>query len=225
MKPTTVQNDEHWEIVGQPRAVSIVSDALDAWDRESSLFLLLTGTVGVGKLELAKQVAQRLYGDCALRAMLVLDGNVDNADLVSTTISSHIQRQDEHGAVVILRHVEAFTARQIVHLCQLISQQDGVVFIGITGIGTRSIHQNLKQYGSMERIPKVELETTIRDEVDEYFAEDVAKVRHERKLLWTHIRLCVFSRCFIMLAARSRNRSLCSHRSNRTTRNTTASCG
>lgn len=166
-----VLRSSQWHLVGQPKAVSIVSDALDAWDQQKPLFLLLTGTVGVGKFELAMQVANHVFGDCS-DSVLVLDG--EHEPSVSLVLH-HIERQKGNGAVVILRHAEA--ARRFLEVCRAL-QQDKVVFVTITSIGTKSIHQYYKQYGSMERIPKVELEMSVRDELDDYFDEDVAKLFH-----------------------------------------------
>lgn len=174
--PIVMNNDkqQHWNIVGQPRAVTIVSDALDGWDQESSLFILLTGTVGVGKRELAKQVATYVFNDCG-DAILELDGQ-DNDDLFTTLILRHVQRQEGHGAVVTMRHLEDVSSRALMALLQMLQQHNRVVFVGITGIGTRTIHHNLKKHGNMNQIHQVEMEMAIRDEVDDYFREDVAKV-------------------------------------------------
>jgi hypothetical protein len=167
------ENSPQWHLLEQPKAVSIVADALDAWDREKPLFLLLTGTVGVGKFELAMQVAFHLFGDCK-DSVLVLDGEEDSS---VSQVLLYLERQRGNGAVVILRHAEQATQR-FLDLCRALQQEEKVVFVTTTSIGSKTIHQYYKQYGSMERIPQVELEIAVRDELDAYFDEDVAKYFH-----------------------------------------------
>lgn len=170
--------DWHSSIVGQSRAVSIVADALDAWNQQSPLFLLLTGTVGTGKLRLARQIAQHVFGEDCTHAVLLVDAQQDDGDLLSHEIMRHVSRQGGNGAVVIIRHLEALSTRQVVHLFKQSSHYEKLIFVGIAGIGTKSIHQYLKLYRNMERIPKMELEMDIRDEVDENFDEPVEKYIH-----------------------------------------------
>lgn len=165
-----------FHLVGQPRAVSIVEDALNAWDLQRPLFLLLTGTVGVGKFELAKQVASGCFGNCQA-ATLVLDGEQQNEEVVSQVLS-HIHSQRGRGAIIILRRLEALSREQVVSICRAIVS-DKVVLIATTSIGSRSIHQYLKHHESMGDIPKLELEEAIREDVDDYFdGADIAKLFH-----------------------------------------------
>ena len=51
-------------IVGQSLAVTATIEAIDAWTQTSPLLLYFSGSRGVGKLELARQVAQRIFGHC-----------------------------------------------------------------------------------------------------------------------------------------------------------------
>jgi DNA polymerase III delta prime subunit len=162
-----------WYLVEQPKAVSAVADALDAWDQVKPLFLLLTGTVGVGKLELAMQVSFHLFGDCK-DAALVLDGEDDPS---VSQVLLYLERQRGNGAVVILRHAEQAT-QMFLDVCRMFQQQQKAVFVATTSIGSKRIHQYYKRYGSMERIPHVELEIAVRDELDAYFDQDVAKHFH-----------------------------------------------
>jgi hypothetical protein len=166
-----------WNIVGQPRAVSVISDALDAWNQQSPLILLLTGTVGTGKLELARRIAKHVYSNCT-DAVLELDAHQQDEDLVLHEISTLMSRQGEYGGVMIVRHLEAISTRQVVNLFKSLQQYKLLVFVGITGIGTRTIHQHLKQYKHMEQIPKIELDMNVRDELDGHFDEPVEQYIH-----------------------------------------------
>ena len=57
-------------IVGQERAVSMVLETLHAWDTtddndiRNPLFILLSGTVGVGKMALASSIGRSLFAHC-----------------------------------------------------------------------------------------------------------------------------------------------------------------
>lgn len=164
--------DFEWQIVGQSRAVSIVENALTTWDQASPLFLLLAGSVGVGKRELALQVSSNLFGDCS-DAVLELDGQDNNAeDLFATKISQLVRRQNGNGAVVIIRHLEELSSSELLSLIEVVRQHERIVLIATTGIGTQTINNHLKETkGEMDGIP---LESSIRDEMNEYYDENVA---------------------------------------------------
>jgi hypothetical protein len=60
----TLKNN-YLPIVGQPLAVQVTTEAIDAWTQTAPLLLYFAGDRGVGKLELARQVTQRIFGHCA----------------------------------------------------------------------------------------------------------------------------------------------------------------
>lgn len=53
-----------YRIVGQSRAVEVTLQALDAWSQTQPLLLYLGGSRGVGKLELARQISERVFSHC-----------------------------------------------------------------------------------------------------------------------------------------------------------------
>jgi hypothetical protein len=54
-----------YKIVNQPRAIQVTTEALDAWGQTMPLLLYFTGSRGVGKMELARQISLRLFGNCS----------------------------------------------------------------------------------------------------------------------------------------------------------------
>lgn len=168
-----VNHTTNWNIAGQARAVSVINDAIQAWTQQSPLVLFLSGTVGTGKLELARQIGQLVAstgdGTCT-DGVLELDAfqQQQENDLLVHDIGMHAVRHGAHGAVVILRHVDAMSTRHFLQVLKSLQQHQKLMFVGITGIGTRSIHRHLKRYKHMRHIPKMQLDMDIRDELDEH---------------------------------------------------------
>jgi hypothetical protein len=149
-------------------------DALVAWNQESPLVLLFSGTVGTGKQEVARQLAQLLImpstpNKCT-DGVLQLDARqTKDDDSILHTIQMHAIRHGSHGAVVIVRHLEDMSTRRLSQLFQVLQPYHKLIFVGITGIGTRAIHHHWKLYGNIQQIPKMQLEMDLRDQVDDHF--------------------------------------------------------
>jgi CheY-like chemotaxis protein len=124
-------------------------------------------------LELARQIGQLVAstgdGTCT-DGVLELDAfqQQQENDLLVHDIGMHAVRHGAHGAVVILRHVDAMSTRHFLQVLKSLQQHQKLMFVGITGIGTRSIHRHLKRYKHMRHIPKMQLDMDIRDELDEH---------------------------------------------------------
>jgi DNA polymerase III delta prime subunit len=69
----TASRDYQLPIVGQPLAVQATTQAIDAWTQTSPLLLYFAGDRGVGKLELARQVSQRIFGHCCTNENKTID--------------------------------------------------------------------------------------------------------------------------------------------------------
>ena len=173
-----------YHISGQARAVAVVVDAIHAWNQQSPLVLLFSGTVGTGKAELARQMGQlvssSLLGTTCTDGVLELDAlQQQDHDLFVHNVMMHALRHGSHGAVVIVRHLDAMSTRHVVDILKSLHHYcEKLIFVGITGIGTRAIHHHLKQYKDMKQIPKLQLEMDVRDEVDDYFDEPVEQYIH-----------------------------------------------
>ena len=178
-------------MVGQDRAVSMVRQALRQHEHNKnrgqegrkSLFLLLSGTVGVGKRTLANAVARALTLPCLQQ---VKDDRVDSSPILIVDaaqqqqqeshdasksswprIQQHMQRRPK-GSVVVIHHVEHLDPWTLQQLCQVQQQQQQqVVVIGTTHVGAKVIHRSIKHYGGKpDTVSRLELDLTLRHELD-----------------------------------------------------------
>ena len=105
-------NNKYYQIVGQSRAIQTTTQALDAWAQSSPLLLYFAGSRGVGKLELARQIGQRLFGHCEQKDN---DGRGED-DENSSTDDGRISETPHDlfssvGSPVLLLHGRDFSAR------------------------------------------------------------------------------------------------------------------
>jgi hypothetical protein len=175
--PLHVPDTLELDIVGQLRAVSLLSQAIVAWDQASPLMILLSGSVGVGKMELAQQTANRLFdAKCGNREteFLTIQGDLaDEASALSQIRQYTYQRPQ--GSVVILQHADAMLSR----LCRELRQYSKVVVLATTHLGSKAIHNSIRQYGGdLQQVSKLELDLVVRDELDLALKEDVAQYFH-----------------------------------------------
>jgi DNA polymerase III delta prime subunit len=139
--PQNIQSKLQFHIVGQSRAIDIVMQCLHAWKQhEKALILLFAGTLGVGKMELAQELAnQLLCPDASLR----IKGREysQRADLVPQ-IRHHISRG--FGHVVIIQHPEDMTALLLSQVLEALASIPNLIIIVCTHIGSRIIHRHIK---------------------------------------------------------------------------------
>jgi hypothetical protein len=166
-------------LVGQPVATAVLSDALDAWDRRGPLLLLHSGTIGVGKLELARQIANVAFQHCTSDPQaeaLVIRGDeygkrMDFGAIISTYISKRPQ-----GGVIILQHIEKLALQNLIQILQSIRRlKSKLIVFATTHVGSRTIHKSLKQ---PKQFSKLELDLSLRHEIDLELETDLTHYFH-----------------------------------------------
>jgi hypothetical protein len=147
---------------GQIDAVDVVTDAIQAWEPESSpLLIYLAGMKGVGKTTLARALAKQLFPkECSADGLESSIATIDAGDFADTnandsatryvdetpesvtvrmqsqlaqTIVRHVQRLD--GGIVILQDVDRMAPALLVWLCR---ELRGLNIAGdLSAVGTR----------------------------------------------------------------------------------------
>jgi DNA polymerase III delta prime subunit len=147
-------------IVGQSRAVTITKQALHAWTRDkNALILLLSGTVGVGKLQLAQLVATLAV--CQTSTITIHGRDYAHRHDLVSQLRRHISGGG--GRVVIIQHPEDMMQHVLFMALESLASSPNLIIIITTHLGSRIIHRHLKDEGSS---PTFSLESALRHELD-----------------------------------------------------------
>ena len=167
-------------IVAQPTATTVLSDAYDAWDQDGPLLLLLSGTIGVGKLEMAMQFAKVAFQHCVQpnQEILLIRGDeymhTSRIDLLS--IIHQYLNKNHLGGVIILYHIEKFPSHSLIQSLQSIRKRNSkTIIFATTHIGSKTIHKSIKY---PTEFPSVELNLSLRHEIDKELVADVTQYFH-----------------------------------------------
>ena len=167
-------------IVGQPKAKIVLSEAYDAWDQDGPLLLLHSGTIGVGKIEMAIQFVKVAFHHCIQpnQEVLLIRGDeythTSRIDLVSI-IHQYLHKKPL-GGVIILHHIEKFPLHTLILSLQSIRKlKSKTIVIATTHIGSKSIHKSIKY---PTEFPNVELNLSICHEIDVELMADVTQYFH-----------------------------------------------
>jgi hypothetical protein len=160
--PQNIQSTLQHHIVGQSRAIDIVLESLNAWKyQEKALILIFAGTIGVGKITLAQELAdQLLCPDASLRIM----GREysQRTDLVPQ-IRNYLSRGTGH--VVIIQHPEDMATALLFPVLEALASTPNLVIIVCTHIGSRIIHRHFKDEKSLST-SSAKLDLALRQEFD-----------------------------------------------------------
>ena len=168
-------------VVGQPAARSVLSDAFDAWDQSGPLLLLHSGTIGVGKLETARQFAKIVFQHCNTdpqMEILLISGDdyTKGSDQDPTAIIYQYAKKRPKGGVIILHHIEQFSSLILGSCLKSIRQlKSTMIVFTTTYTGSKTIHKSLKQTIPMSRL---ELDLSLRHEIDVELEADLTQYFH-----------------------------------------------
>lgn len=140
-------------MVGQSRAVAVATQALQAWQNSASvlqgdtpkaLILVLAGTIGVGKLRLAQQIA---YTVTCPAVVLQLQGKTYEDSLPHEFAEQLLQYTmgGELKRVVILQHPEDMASLLLTRALERLASIPNLIVILTTHVGSRIIHDHMKQ--------------------------------------------------------------------------------
>ncbi|KAI2501642.1 hypothetical protein MHU86_12840 [Fragilaria crotonensis] len=148
-------------IIGQSRAVTVATQALHAWTKDKkALILVLSGTVGVGKLQLAQHIATLAVCQTSI---ITINGRdyAHRHDLVSQ-LQRHISGGG--GRIVIIQHPEDMMQHVLFMALESFASTPNLIIIITTHVGSRIIHRHLKDEGGSS--PTFSLEWALRHELD-----------------------------------------------------------
>jgi hypothetical protein len=166
-------------LVGQPVAKAVLSEALDAWDRIGPLLLLHSGTIGVGKLELAKQIGKVVFQHCTSDPQaeaLLITGDVYGKRIDFGSVITNYLIKRPQGGVIILHHIEKLALENLIQILQSIRQvKSKLIVVATTHVGSRNIHKSLKQ---QNQLSKLELDLSLRHQIDSELETDLTHYFH-----------------------------------------------
>ena len=156
-------------IIGQSRAVTVTTQALHAWKKDDkALILVLSGTVGVGKLRLAQHVAARTMCENAVVKIQGRDYSYRH-DLVAQ-LQQHAVAGG--GSIIIIQHPEDMAPLLLSKALEALASTPNLIILITTHIGSRNIHRHLKDEGSSS---SSSLDWALRHELDTELGQGVSE--------------------------------------------------